>query len=1126
MFHINRFKLFIKDQEAKLDDRYQFYIESLNSQKLDDAILQFTDYQKFLWLFPGILWGINLLFTIFPFHHWGIYLLFMLSWTFGCIGLILSLLVNRMLINLTTRVNNLNQDERMSEIEFLHRYMLKQVAVTLGGIIALPFTLTIIPYMQFLLDHPSWPGMNRKMIELVVGPGIVNNILILLIPIAISAYMYARLEHDRSVRNMELEEWMRSFEYHNKDLHELLSGESSIPKEERQREAKIILGTSLETDDYVIQTPATRRQNTVIFGPIGAGKTSTTFIPMIKQDIDSYLCYLRDYKKASQDPTWGKKYGLSTKYLNGLIVIDPTNDLCKEVNELALKMGVPREKVIWLDPENKYTPALNLLRGPVEKAAENVANVIAGLKDNNKDFFAQSERTHLKNMVYLAKLTAVMDNSIASFGELMEMYSDIELTWKKVELLDQYCSLLKKRVNEAQKAYEADLDDAELKSTYLELKDKYTVAWQTSQWFHKNIQVQMQGKNIVFYGSGDHEGEPVHYDVQAEFVHGLINTLDDISKNLPIRRVLYRDSGDFNLDDFLANGGILLCSTAKAVIGDNLAERLGQVYTLSFQAATFRRAPNCTPMLPLYADEFPDYLSESFQNYAAQARKYNVPIVIAAQSPAQLSYKYGDDYLNTLMSVMLTRMTFGDLGPRDAKLLEALFGEHTETTESTNEQVLDLMGGKDSNRQMMATRRETVPNITASQIMSLEKFTVAVRTPGQHASAMFNRIRTQRITDDIIKNDPYRFDLNNKDDREAFDYIQQFQVHDNPDFDQIDKEILEEVQAAKNKELDTSEEKGTVTTNVEAEEGAPTSQDSSAAGNNIESTVSGTNDETGKINPFAADDEIGTRDDTIDATVTTIDPTEDDANVSSNLSSVGANQKNSHTATSNNPLLNPTDAARKTSAVRNKEALSNAVQSAARSGNKTFANNSTFKMAAKPKTGPMTTTNIRSTSPNTNQINEDKSMLYMDKDNKLQEEPKDRFIQEIEHKDQASLMNKKIKEQGLKELRSSCDEILGSSTIDIFDKTQALLSLKQSQFKKLRTIGFSDAEATQAVDQIVQPGIDELKKLSNQLNTSFGSDETLSSAKFKINEVTKLDGFMDNLMSKIEDMPTTRPKDD
>ena len=123
-------------------------------------------------------------------------------------------------------------------------------------------------------------------------------------------------------------------------------------------------------------------------------------------------------------------------------------------------------------------------------------------------------------------------------------------------------------------------------------------------------------------------------------------------------------------------------------------------------------------------------------------------------------------------------------------------------------------------------------------------------------------------------------------------------------------------------------------------------------------------------------------------------------------------------------------------------------------------------------------------------------------------------------------MKKKIKEQGLKELRNSCDEILGSSTIDIFDKTQALLSLKQSQFKKLRTIGFSDAEATQAVDQIVQPGIDELKKLSNQLNASFGSDETLSSAKFKINEVTKLDGFMDNLMSKIEDMPTTRPKDD
>ena len=779
----------LEKQRKKLKARFEDYINNMDSSDLNTVILQFKGYHYLLWFVPAGLWALNFLQLFIPRHNlnWG----YLMWWLIGVAGLVLSFMVNRMLINLESRVVGEDGDEnsRIDAIKDMKWKMDLQVILTMGSILCLPFTFTIIPYMQFLMDHPSFRGMHRAQVEAIAGSGLLNNIFWILPPVMITLYLLARTRNEERLHAPAMEKWMGRYEWHNRGLHNLLNGGKPSPHEPIMR-----LGISQETGDYVEQTVKTRLQNAVYFGPIGAGKTSTIFIPQIKRDIDYYLEYIRDYEKASKDPTWMQPHGAATHYLNGFSVIDTTNDLCREVYEYSMKLGVPKEKVIWLDPENEETPALNLLRGPVEKAAENVTNIISGLKGGQNDFFKQSERTHLKNFIYLLKLTAVMDGSIASFGDLMEMYGDIEIVWKKMQILDGYVNELKKLADETREQADANPNDTKLASKANELNDKYKVAWQTAQWFHKDIQpvtIAPNSQKPRTYSSGPHKGQPMHVDAQTEFVGGLINTLDDISKNIPLRRVLFRDSGTFNLDDYLYNGGILLCSTAKAAIGDQLAETLGQIYTMSLQAATLRREPNCPPIHPLYADEFPDYLSESFSAFASQARKYNVPIIIAAQSPAQLAYKYGPDYFNTLMSVMLTRGTFGDLGAEDAKQLEPLFGEHEETVESYNEQEIDVAADQDNNRRMITTRLETVPNISASDIMGMEKFTVAVRTPGQHSSDMFNRIRVQRITDQEVANDHYKFDVQDPDDSSAFLAMIANEVHDNPDFDEIDKQIMQ-----------------------------------------------------------------------------------------------------------------------------------------------------------------------------------------------------------------------------------------------------------------------------------------------------------------------------------------------
>ena len=57
-------------------------------------------------------------------------------------------------------------------------------------------------------------------------------------------------------------------------------------------------------------------------------------------------------------------------------------------------MGVPKDRIIWFDPENPQTPSLNLMDGPVEAVNQTLTDIITGLKKNADDFFSKTERMH------------------------------------------------------------------------------------------------------------------------------------------------------------------------------------------------------------------------------------------------------------------------------------------------------------------------------------------------------------------------------------------------------------------------------------------------------------------------------------------------------------------------------------------------------------------------------------------------------------------------------------------------------------------------------------------------------------------------------------------------------------
>lgn len=791
----------------KVDDfvnKYNANISFLDTLGLENSIRLFDWIRRILWIVPGVSWATEILLTIVPAIKTldRIFLFVELVILLALVAnLVVSFINNRLLLYFNTRNTNLDPYERTDKLWSIQKKGDLQQSVTTGAIIALPFVFTILPYLEFLRQNPTIKGWTVAMTDDLNGNPFVFRFLIISIPILVTVLIHEKMLQQERMHEQSINEWMSTYRYENKDLHSVLSGANNVGEKanteiEEAPDPSIEIGTSIKTDDKVILPPANRKQNAVYYGPSGSGKSSTIFIPQIRQDIEHYLRYMRDASNIRKDPDYLKKRGnIATHYLNGIAVIETSNELCKQVYDMALAMGVPEDSIAYLDPTNEYSTGMNMLRGPTDTVVETMTNIIAGVKEGHKDFFAEAERTHLKHYILLLKFTAVMRNEIATFTDLTELYNDIIKVRERQLDLGKYVNILRAKQASAKREYDKDPQNRVLRARYEELFDKYKIADDTLKWFNLNLLPLFQGnsQNPAVYQNGPHAGEQKYVDTQWQNVQGLKNTLDDLSKNKYLRRVLFRDTG-FDLDSLLLNGGILLCNTAKAELKDQLSQRLGQMYLMSFQAATFRRMPDKVPMFALYADEFPDFVSDSFRSYIAQARKYGVATVVAAQSPSQLSLNNGQDFFNTLMSNMLTRGTFGDLGPEDARKLEPFFGQHTKVEENISEQEIELTADLDNNRRMISTRTTQVPNISANEIMALPPFTLALRHPSRQGSSMFDLIQAHYLTDEELRDYPDRFDPeNNETDRKAYEAMLKTNTKVNPDFDEVDEEIIAEL---------------------------------------------------------------------------------------------------------------------------------------------------------------------------------------------------------------------------------------------------------------------------------------------------------------------------------------------
>ncbi|MFC9449990.1 DNA translocase FtsK [Bacillus cereus] len=501
----------------------------------------------------------------------------------------------------------------------------------------------------------------------------------------------------------EILKWVQKYEYKNHKLQKWFNSQ------EEQIYPDVEIGPHIEHKEMVRIKGKDRTLNCIIIGPIGSGKTSSVIIPMINQDLHWMARFINKFINVFKKKDYHTEEVKGT-FLNGVTVIEPSNDLCQKVFKLVQAHKIPESAVYYIDPTNPDTKNINILRGPVDKVAEVFAMVIQGLSESNNAFFEQAQRNHLKQHIYLLKLHNPQKD--VTFDDLIEMYDDVERVHRMHKLLKV----------QVEKLY----DFVQSGAASRDQKNEYKIIKGIDEWFDNTIREKLdfQGEPAV-YKSGKYRGQPMHYDREEEYVKGLRNILKDLASNVLIRRVLFGKS-DFDFDVHLEQGGILLVNTAKGELAD-LSNVLGKFVLLSMQNAVFRRDPNVSPYHHIIVDEFPDYVVRPFKEFPAQSRKYKVILTIASQTLSQLALDFTEQYMFTLLGSFRNKMIFGDVTPYDAKIFSDMFGEKEEFKEAESEQGISPMQENPVSRLGSTYQKSKEVVMSPGDIMAQGAFICAAR---------------------------------------------------------------------------------------------------------------------------------------------------------------------------------------------------------------------------------------------------------------------------------------------------------------------------------------------------------------------------------------------------------------
>jgi DNA helicase HerA-like ATPase len=303
----------------------------------------------------------------------------------------------------------------------------------------------------------------------------------------------------------------------------------------------------------------------------------------------------------------------------GLALIDPHGDLAEEILE-----SIPANRVndvIYFNPADlEYPIAFNPLEYVVPDYRYLVASgMISVLKKVWADFWGPRLEHILRN-----SLLTLLENPGSTLLDVPKLLTD-----------DQFREAMLRRVTHPQ-----------VRAFWLSEFAKYS-AW-----------------------------------LRAEATSPILNKVGQFLTSIPLRNIVGQRKSALRFRTIMDEGKILIVNLAKGRIGEDNCSLLGAMLVTQIQLAAMSRAD-----IPeknrrgfyLYVDEFHNFLTLSFADILAEARKYGLNLVLAHQYMEQLDEKLRAAVLGNVGTLISFRV-----GVEDAQILAREFRPVFDETDLVN----------------------------------------------------------------------------------------------------------------------------------------------------------------------------------------------------------------------------------------------------------------------------------------------------------------------------------------------------------------------------------------------------------------------------------------------------------
>ena len=191
----------------------------------------------------------------------------------------------------------------------------------------------------------------------------------------------------------------------------------------------------------------------------------------------------------------------------------------------------------------------------------------------------------------------------------------------------------------------------------------------TDQTFRNNILSRSISPYILSFWHN--EFDKYSPALKAEAIAPILNKIGLFLASPPLRNIVGQKIRGFNMQDLMNEGKILIANLSKGELGEDVSAILGNMLVTNIQLAALYRArhpENTRKPFYLYVDEMHSFVSLSFADILAEARKYKLSIFLSHQYIEQLHEKIRAAIFGNVGTIISFR-----IGAEDAEFLEKEF---------------------------------------------------------------------------------------------------------------------------------------------------------------------------------------------------------------------------------------------------------------------------------------------------------------------------------------------------------------------------------------------------------------------------------------------------------------------